>query len=170
MGLKNILLAQYDLHGALFNNVIVGLSDEESNQTVAGMKNTAKWIAGHMLWDQGILAKIGSVKIEIPWAYHFMSKEGATEDDLKAPACELPTLQIIKDKWQEILPAIRSGLENISGEQLEQTVNMPHPMYRFDNTLAGVWAYANHHHAYSIGQLSIFRRALGKGAMSYASA
>lgn len=170
MSVKNILLAQYDLHGVLYNNVIAGISDEESNQTVAGMKNTAKWIAGHMLWDQGILAKIGGVKLDIPWAYHFMSKEGATEDDLKAPKCELPTLQMIRDKWQEILPVIRNGLEGISNDQLEQQIDTRHPMYKFDDTLAGLWAYANHHHAYSIGQLSIFRRALGKGAMGYANA
>jgi hypothetical protein len=170
MSVKNILLAQYDLHNALFNNVLAGISDEESNQTVAGMKNNIKWIAGHMLWNQGILAVIGGIKVDIPWAYHFMSKEGATEDDLKAPACELPTLQMIRNKWAEILPVIRNCLDSLTDEKLEQKVDIPHPMYKFNNTLAGVWAYANHHHAYSIGQLSIFRRALGKGAMSYAIA
>ena len=170
MSVKNILLAQYDMHGVLYKNVIAAISDDESNQKIAGVTNNIKWIAGHMLWDQGILAKIGNVQVDIPWAYHFMSKEGATEDDLKAPACELPTLQMIRDKWDEILPAIRKGLENLTNEQLEQEVAMRHPMYQFNNTLAAVWAYANHHHAYSIGQLSIFRRALGKGAMSYAIA
>jgi uncharacterized damage-inducible protein DinB len=167
MSAKKTLLAQYDLHILLFNNVIKDISDEESNQTLGPGLNTVKWLAGHLLWNEGSLANIGGTKVVIPWADHFYSTEGATEEDLNAPKSELPTLEMIKNKWNEISPAIRAGLANLSDEALDITVDIPHPILRFNDTLAGLWAFTNHHQAYTIGQIAALRRGLGKPGMSY---
>jgi uncharacterized damage-inducible protein DinB len=167
MSAKKILLAQYDLHILLFNNVIEGISDEEANQNLGPGLNTIKWLAGHLLWNEGSLANIGGTEVAIPWADHFYSIEGATEDDLNASKSELPTIDMIQAKWNEISPAIRAGLANLSDEALDIKVDIPHPIHRFNNTLAGLWAFTNDHQAYTIGQIAALRRGLGKPGMSY---
>jgi hypothetical protein len=47
MSSKKQLLAQYDLHNVLFNNVLLDISDEESNISIADPMNSVKWLAGH---------------------------------------------------------------------------------------------------------------------------
>lgn len=167
MSAKKQLLAQYDLHNVLFNNVIADISDEEANSTVADPMNSVKWLAGHLLWAQRNLVRIGGLKIEIPYVNHFLSGPGSTEEERNAPKGEYPTLQMIKDKWNEIHPLIRTGLENVPDLALESEIPIKHPLYPFDNTLAGLWAFINHHQAYTIGQIGILRRGLGKEAMKY---
>jgi hypothetical protein len=168
MSAKKVLLDQYDLHNVLYNNVIADISDEEANKCVADPMNSVKWLAGHLLWAQGNLANIGGAKVEVKWRDHFHTKQGATPADLAAPPSELPTLEEIKTKWNEDGPAIRAGLENLPDVALETVIQIPHPIFPFDNTLAGLWAFINHHQAYTIGQIGILRRGLGKDAMKYA--
>ena len=167
MSAKKVLLDQFDLHNVLYNTVIADISDEEANKCVADPMNSVKWLAGHLLWAQGNLANIGGAKIEVRWRDHFHTKQGATPADLAAPPSELPTLEQIKTKWNEDGPVIRKGLENLPDAALETVIQIPHPIFPFDNTLAGLWAFINHHQAYTIGQIGILRRGLGKEPMSY---
>jgi len=167
MSAKKVLLDQFDLHNVLYNNVIADISDTESNKCVADPMNSVKWLAGHLLWAQGNLANIGGAKITMPWRDHFHTKQGATPEDLSASPSELPTLDQIKSKWNEFGPVIRKGLENLPDAALETVIAIPHPIFPFDNTLAGLWAFINHHQAYTIGQIGIVRRGLGKDAMKY---
>lgn len=167
MSAKKLLLAQYDLHDVLFNNVIANINDEEANQRIAEPMNSVKWLAGHLLWAQKNLARIGGANVTIPWSYHFYTIQGATEEDKNAPKDELPTLDQIRDKWNEVSPAIRKGLENLPDAALDSVIEARHPIAPFDNTLAGLWAFINDHQSYHIGQIGILRRRLGKEAMSY---
>jgi uncharacterized damage-inducible protein DinB len=167
MSTKKQLLAQYDLHDVLFNNVIQGVNDEESNKTIADPLNSIKWLAGHLLWANANLANIGGAQIAVKWRDHFYTKQGGTPDDFNAPESELPTLDEIKNKWNEDSPLIRAGLENLPEEALNSVVEFKHPIHPFDNTLAGLWAFINDHQSYHIGQIGILRRALGKEAMQY---
>jgi hypothetical protein len=167
MSAKKLLLAQYDLHDLLFNNVIEGISDEESNRSIATPMNSVKWLAGHLLWANGHLAKISGAPIEVKWRDHFHTKQGGGPEDFNAPKSELPTLEEIRGKWNADAPVLRNALENLPEEALDSVVEFKHPMYPFDNTLAGIWGFINHHQAYTIGQIGILRRGLGKEAMSY---
>ncbi|MGZ3750088.1 MAG: DinB family protein [Mucilaginibacter sp.] len=167
MSAKKQLLAQYDLHNLLYNNVIADISDEEANKCVADPMNSVKWLAGHLLWANANLANIGGVQIEVKWRDHFHTKEGGSAEDFNAPKSQLPTLDEIKNKWNEDGPTIRKGLQNLPEEALNSVIAVPHPIAPFDNTLAGLWAFINHHQAYTIGQIGILRRGLGKGAMKY---
>jgi hypothetical protein len=167
MSSKKQLLAQYDLHNLLYNNVIADVSDEEANRCIADPMNSIKWLAGHLLWAQGNLANIGGTKVSMPWRDHFHTKEGGSPEDFNAPKSELPTLEQIKNKWNEDAPVIRKGLENLPEAALDSVIAIPHPILPFDNTLAGLWAFINHHQAYTIGQIGILRRGLGKAAMKY---
>ncbi|HEY4323353.1 MAG TPA: DinB family protein [Mucilaginibacter sp.] len=167
MSAKKHLLAQYNLHNLLFNNVIADISDEESDKCVADPMNCVKWLAGHLTWAQGNLARMGGTKIDIPWVGHFLSGPGSTEEERNAPKGEYPTLTMIKDKWNEIGPAIKNGLENLPDQALETVIDAKTPILPYDNTLGGLWAFINHHQAYTIGQIGILRRGLGKEAMKY---
>ena len=167
MSSKKQLLAQYDLHNVLFNNVIANISDEESNTCVADPMNCVKWLSGHLLWANANLANIGGTKVEVLWRDHFHTKQGGSAEDFNAPKSKLPTLQEIKNKWNEDALVIRKGLESIPEEALNSTIEAKHPILNFDNTLAGLWAFINHHQAYTIGQIGILRRGLGKEPMSY---
>ena len=167
MSAKKVLLDQYDLHNLLFNNVIADINDEEANKTVADPMNNVKWLAGHLVWAQRNLARMGGAQIEISWVGHFLSGPGSTQEEKDAPKGEYPTIAMIKDKWNETSPAIRVGLENLPEEALTSVVEFKHPIFPYDNTLAGLWAFINHHQAYTIGQIGILRRGLGKDAMKY---
>lgn len=169
MSAKKILLAQFDLHHVLFNNVTDDISEEESNQTIAPAMNSIKWLAGHLHWAQHSLAIMGGVKIDLPWRDHFYTQAGATDADRNAVASEMPALRMIRDKWNEDTPQIRAGLDALTEEALSTVIDARHPIAPFDNTLAGKWAFTNHHQAYTIGQIGILRRGLGKEAMKYFS-
>jgi hypothetical protein len=110
---------------------------------------------------------MGGTQVVIPWVDHFMSGQGATDEDRNAPKSEMPTLEAVKNKWNETSPAIRSGLENLPEEALNSIIDRPHPILPFDNTLAGLWVFINHNPAYTIGQIGILRRGFGKAAMKY---
>jgi uncharacterized damage-inducible protein DinB len=167
MSTKKQLLAQYDLHDVLFNNVIEDISDQESNQCTVEPLNSIKWIAGHLLWAQRSLVRIGGAQVEIPWTGHFLTLQGSTEEERKMPKGEFPTIEQIRDKWNETTPVIRAGLADLSDAALDTVVEFRHPITPFDNTVAGLWAFINDHQSYHIGQIGILRRALGKAAMQY---
>jgi hypothetical protein len=165
MSAKQILLAQYDLHNLLFNNALEGITDEEAGKSVAAPMNSIKWIAGHLLITQMHFARLGNVNVDIPWQDHFPAGPGAPKTD--GPKSEMPTLDEIKGKWNEINPQIRAGLEGLPEEALSTPIEARHPLFPFNNTLGGLWAFINHHSAYTIGQLGILRRGHNKDAMKY---
>jgi hypothetical protein len=167
MSAKKLLLAEFDLHNRLYNNVLEGISDAESNKRIAEPMNNVKWLAGHLLWAQGNIGRIAGVTFVNPWLDHFASGPGATPEELNAPKSELPTLDAVKNKWNEVTPAIRAGLENLPEAALGTVVDFQHPITPYDNTLAGLWAFINSHQSYTIGQIGILRRGLGKDAMKY---
>src|SRR5260370_17702874 len=113
MSAKKVLLAQYDLHNLLYNNVIADISDEEANKCIADPMNSVKWLAGHLLWANANLANIGGAKIVVKWRDHFFTKQGGTPDDFNAPKSELPTLKEIKKKCNKYPPFIRKGLATL---------------------------------------------------------
>ncbi|MBS1503425.1 MAG: DinB family protein [Bacteroidetes bacterium] len=167
MSAKKLLLAQYDLHDVLFNNVIADISDDESNYTLKDPTNSVKWLAGHLLWANANFANIGQVQIEVRWRDHFYTKEGGGPADFNAPASPMPTLKEIQDKWNADSAVLRKALENLPEQALDTVVDVKHPIAPFDNTLGGLWAFINHHQAYHLGQIGLLRRALGKEAMKY---
>ena len=167
MTTKKQLIAQYDLHNVLFNNVIADISDEESNQCILASMNNVKWLAGHLLWAQRNLVRISGADVIIPWMEHFLQKNASTPEEINAPEGEFPTLEQIKNKWNEINLPIRAGLENLPEEALNKVTTSNHPILPFDDSVAVLWAFIKHHQAYTIGQIGILRRGMGKDAMKY---
>jgi len=164
MSAKKVLLAQFDLHNLLYNNVTKDITDAEASKSISSPMNNFKWLAGHMLSAQNHFANLGGVAITVPWQDHFPGGPGAPKSTEHSP---MPSLQQIIAKWNELHPQIRKGLENLPEEALAQPVQFQHPIFQFDNTLGGLWAFLNHHQAYTIGQLGVLRRGHNKEAMKY---
>jgi hypothetical protein len=160
MSAKKQLLAQYNLHHTLFNNVLVAIDEEESEVRLVPGINNVKWLAGHLVWGQGGLARMGGVEMDIEWLAHFDTQTKTPA----GPELRMPSLEEIKDKWNEIVGPIGEGLEGLSEEAVAVPVEFPMPAFR---TVEGLWTFINHHQAYTIGQIGILRRALGKPAMEY---
>lgn len=159
----NPLIIQYDLHHRLFNNVLDGFTDEESNQRLDGYPEIShvKYLAGHLLNSQYGIAAIAGLTPEVKWNELFavMGQSEASDD---AP---YPTIEEIKSEWNQMYEPARIGLLKLGQEQLNQ--KPPAPFDRVSESLGQLWAFISHHQAYHIGQIGILRRAFGKDPMSY---
>jgi len=160
MSAKKQLLAQYDLHNLLYNNVFLDINEEEANTRLLPSINNIKWLAGHLLWVQTNLARLCGLQIEIIWIDHYNNQISQRP----GPEINVPSLEEIKSTWNQHAATIRRGLENLSDEELNSPVEFPIPAFR---TKEGLWAFINHHQAYTIGQIGILRRGFGKEAMKY---
>ena len=158
MSAKNQLLAQFDLHNVLFNNVLADIDEEEANIRLISSSNNIKWLAGHLLWAQTNLARRFGVPVEIAWIDHYNNQIP------QPPEIAVPSLEEIKSAWNRNAAAIRQGLENLTDEALNTPIEFPLPAFR---TQEGYWTFVNHHQAYTIGQIGILRRGLDKEAMKY---
>lgn len=161
--MKNLLLTQFDLHHRLYNNVLDGFTDGETNQRMHGYEkiNHVKYLAGHLLNSQYGLGALTGLNFEIKWNNLFavMGKSEAKDD------FAYPDISEIKAEWNQINDPIRSGLEDLSIEELSN--KPPSPFDQVANSAGELWAFINHHQAYHIGQIGILRRGFGKDAMSY---
>ncbi|GAB3223770.1 DinB family protein [Algoriphagus aestuariicola] len=159
----NPLVIQFDLHQRLFNNVLDGYSDEETNSRLEGFPqvNHVKYLAGHLLNSQYGIAMIAGLKPEVRWNELFavmgMSK---AKDHI-----DYPSIEEIIGEWNKLYIPTREGLLRLTADQLRGKA--PQPFDTVSDSLGELWAFVSHHQAYHIGQIGMLRRALGKSAMSY---
>lgn len=161
--MKNFLLIQFDLHHRLFNNVLDGFSDEETNQRLNGYLqiNHVKYLAGHLLNSQYGLATTVGLNPVIKWDELFAVMGMSEAKD----GINYPDIEEIKLEWNNLYQPLRKKLEGLEYENLEEIPPAP-----FDQVAANVgqlWAFINHHMAYHIGQIGILRRGFGKEPMQY---
>ncbi|WP_207429395.1 DinB family protein [Pedobacter sp. SYSU D00535] len=160
---KNLLLTQFNLHQRLYNNVLDGISDEESNQRL--YENTAmnhvKYLAGHLLNSQYGLATGIGLPVEVKWNDLFaVMGQSAARDNYA-----YPSIEEIRSEWNRLYEPLHQALERASTEALNEKPDAP-----FDQVATSkgeLWAFINHHIAYHIGQIAILRRGFGKPAMRY---
>lgn len=168
--MKNFLLAQIDLHHKLYNNVLDGFTDAESNARLHEDVhiNHVKYLAGHLLHTQYGLALLAGFRIEPKWSELFApAGQSTARDDIA-----YPDLDTIIAEWNAMHPGLRQAFSVLPSEALNATA--PEPLgstFAGDtihgNTVGGVWAFLNHHQAYHIGQIGLLRRGLGKPPMRY---
>lgn len=161
--MKKYLLTQFDLHHRLYNNVLQGFTDEESNRRLS--KNTkmnhVKYLAGHLLNSQSGLALAAGVDVKIKWNNLFaVMGQSKAKDEFP-----YPTLEEIQSEWNELYQPTRSALDRMTNEQFSE--KPPSPFNQVAESKGELWAFINHHTAYHIGQIGILRRGFGKEPMSY---
>lgn len=161
--MKSQLLTQFDLHHRLFNNVLEGFSDAETNQRLHDDPNInhVKYLAGHLLNSQYGFGMLAGVEREVKWNKLFAAAgQSEAKDNI-----EYPTIEEIKTEWNEMYLPIREGLEQLSLDALNK--KPPGNLDEFWDTADEMWAFLNHHQAYHIGQIGTLRRGFGKPPMSY---
>lgn len=157
------LLLQFELHQKLYNNVLEGFTDKETNQRPYGDENVnhVKYLAGHLLNSQYGLMMIAGLSPEVKWNDLFAAMgQSKAKDNFKYPAIE-----DIREEWNQWHEPTLKGLKQLSDHDLEKP-----PLPPFDQIAATngeFWAFLNHHQAYHIGQISILRKVFGKEPMSY---
>ena len=161
--MKSLLLTQFDLHHRLYNNVLDGFSDHESNQRLHGNTeiNHVKYLAGHLLNSQWGLAAVLGLNVEVKWNDLFAVMGLSEASDHVA----YPPIEEIKSEWNYLYTPLRQAIVELCDENLNDK-----PIPPFDQVATSVgelWAFINHHTAYHIGQIGILRRGFGKPAMRY---
>jgi hypothetical protein len=168
--MTNPLFAQFVFHHKLYNNVLEGLTDTETNSRLYDDPriNHIKYIAGHLLNAQYGFGILAGVRFEVKWNELFAAMgRSAAKDDI-----HYPSIEEIKAEWNIIYKDIKTALQSLATDDLKRTP--PKPMERvfegnpdFENTVGGFWSFLNHHQAYHIGQIGILRKGFGKKPMSY---
>ncbi len=152
------LVAQFDLHTRLFNNVLDGLSEFDTSSRPKGV-NHIKWIAGHLTTSRFALKGFADLNVSDPYEEFFAHGKSLSED------ADYPTINAIRDLWNEISDTISAGLSRLP----EEVLNGPAParLPIGDDTLEGMLAFLMHHEAYHLGQMGLLRRQLGHEALTY---
>ena len=161
--MNKLLLTQFDLHQRLYNNVLDGFSDEETNQRLDGNAdiNHVKYLAGHLLNSQYGLALMAGINVEVKWNDLFaVMGQSKAKDNFP-----YPTIEEIKAEWNQLHSPLRKALEKLSPEILD--AKPPAPFDQVAASAGELWAFINHHIAYHIGQIGILRRCFGKSPMRY---
>lgn len=152
---------QFDLHTRLFNNVLDGISDAESNERANDHVNHIKWLAGHLTSSRFAMTANTPNPQEDPYGEMFGHGKGLD------PNADYPSVESIKANWNAISTPISEALANLPAEALQaEAPNVPIP----GGTMEAFLEFLMHHEAYHIGQLGILRKYLGKESMSYAEA
>lgn len=159
----NLLLIQYDMHHRLYNNVLDGFTDPETNRRLHDDRNInhVKYLAGHLLNSQYGLARIAGLEPEVKWndLFAVMGQSEAKDD------YPYPDIEEVKAEGNRMHEQILEGLQGLSDEALNN--QPPAPFGRVAESLGELWSFINHHQAYHIGQIAILRRAFGKEPMRY---
>lgn len=150
---------QYILQAGLFEKVILNISDEEANQQMSENTNSLAWIAGHTLDIQYNLAALLGVTTENPYAEQFGF--GKPFD----PKADYPSLGTMQADWDALTPKITQALDEMTEAQL--SAEPPFPIPFPEQSIRGLLGFQMHHLGYEIGQMALYRKFLGKQAMSY---
>jgi len=161
--MKDVLLYQFNLHHLLYNNVLEGFTDKETNERLYGypQMNHVKYLAGHILNSHYGLATITSMKPDIKCNELFAVMHLSEAKD----NFEYPTIEEIKNEWNGLCHPLRSKLEEMSAKELQAVP--PAPFDQVADSSSELWSFINHHVAYHIGQIGILRRGFGKSPMRY---
>lgn len=150
---------QLNLQTRLFKNVISGIDEEAAHKKIEGSPNHAAWIAGHLVSSRYILVNMIGMTDKEPHPELFANRKGIQAD------VKYPSMDELTKGWDEIGKKLTARLSEMTEEELSNPT--PFQIPTGNNTLQGLAAFISHHEAYTIGQLSIFRRFLGLSAMSY---
>jgi uncharacterized damage-inducible protein DinB len=154
------LKTQFDFQTRLFNNVLEGLSNDETNTRHSEQINHIKWIAGHITNTRlDILNRLTGGVPDTSYGAQF--GRGSVLD----MHATYPAIEEIIAKWNGTSTAISEGLNNLPEEILDSKAPAPTPVP--DDTVRGMLSFLIAHEGHHIGQLSILRKMAGKPAMSF---
>lgn len=154
----NSIIAQYDLQTYWFLNALESITEEESNISISENINPIKWVGGHLIDSRITINNIISNNvINVDYKKLFGKGTNNKIDD------SFPAIEQIRTDWTSISEQLIRALKNIPDEIL-----MSKPPFQTsipDETLLGLIAYFSMHESFHIGQLSVYRKLIGKNQM-----
>jgi len=153
------LVNMYDWHTKLFKNVLDSITEEDAQNRLNTKANHMAWIAGSVVYGRYVIAEFLNINPKQQSVELFKDFKGI-QDNTK-----YPSLAEYKTDWDNISPALRNAILNVSPEQLNgpDPLKMPGENLTFFDTLtAGI-----DRESYCIGQLGLWRRLLNYEAVKY---
>ena len=153
------VIDMYDWHTKQYKNAIDGIKDEDSYNRINTKANHMSWIAGSMVQERYVLAQF--LAVDMQQTSHELFKDHKGIQD----GATYPSLDEYRKDWEEISPALRSALENLTEEKLNSPGpwEMPGGTWNVFDTLVA----CTDREAYCIGQIGLWRRLLDYPAMKY---
>jgi len=153
-----LLISQFKLQTRLFKNVTIGITDPGSLKQFYENANHVAWLTGHIVSSRYLLAGLIGLKEAEPFAELFLNGKGMDKNSIYPPMAELTK------NWDSLSEKIAAALDSITDETLSSKLPRPVPS---GDTVGDFIAFILHHEAYTIGQIGIYRKFQGLGAMSY---
>ena len=156
---SHTLLSMYDWHTKLFKNALDSITEEDAQNRLNTKANHMAWIAGSLVYGRYALAEFFNINSNPKILELFKDFKGI-QDNITYPA-----LTDYKTEWDNISPALRDALVNVSHEQLNgpDPFKMPGENLTFLDTIIACLD----RESYCIGQLGLWRRLLNYEAMKY---
>jgi len=160
------LSKQFALHTRLFNNVLEDIEDNKGLERVSEEVNHLQWIAGHLTNSRYNFAPMLGINASFPYKdlYTDGTKPPPNNRAIDA-SIKYPSLTEIKKYWNDLGNAFAEKTAAMKDEQINSGIPFAVPIG--GNTVLDLLAFLASHESYHIGQMSIIRKHLGKGAMSY---
>lgn len=149
----------FNMNDRLFNSTLEGVTEEQSQETIAGHVNPINWIASHTVWARYNTLMFLGKPAGNPYNDLF---ENFKAYDASLP---YPSLAEIKDEWNKVSPLLHEALDGVSEEHLAGDSPIKSPIGDFTN--GGTVAFLAQHESYDIGQLGLLKKFFTKEAMSY---
>lgn len=147
----------YDLHTALFVNVIENISEQDAHNRLNTKANHIAWLTGSLVQERFDLANALGIDQQQKAAALFEGHKGVQDEVI------YPALASFKEDWERISPLLKEALLNVNQEKLDSTIAMPDGEMTFFD-----WVFfIIHRESYCIGQIGLWRRLLGYKAMRY---
>ena len=151
------LVVLYDMQTTFFSKVLDGISDKDTHNRLNTKANHIAWLTGSLVEQRYEMAKgLGIDKTQ--QAHELFKDNKGIQDNIT-----YPVLAQYKKDWDTISPPLRDAFLNIADEKLNSEIDMGGmKMTNYDLISFIIYREAN-----CIGQIALWRRLLGYGAMKY---
>lgn len=153
------LIGLFDLHTALFPNVIADISEKDAHNRLGTKANHVAWLTYNLVQLRLRLAQVAGLHLDAAAITLLDEFKGIQDDITYAP------LQEYRQSWDKVTPALREKLAGLTEEELNTKV--PVPGMGEEEPLTEIIGFFMYMESYGIGQIGLWRRLLGYEAMKY---
>lgn len=152
------LIVLYNMHSTFFISALEGFSDEDAHSRLNTKANHVAWLTGSLVQQRYELANALGIDKKQQAEDLFKNNKGI-QDNLT-----YPPLDVFKNDWNTITPLLRDALADVSTGKLDTSFEAMPGMHM---TYYDLITFIIYREANCIGQIALWRRLLGYGAMKY---
>lgn len=147
------------LNTRLFHNLLQDVTNEIAYKVPTENTNPIMFITIHLLDARFYIARFCGVKFKNPYKEIFDKIN--SHEDMKG----LPSIDEIRNTWDELSKKLLAELEVITDERLSQNPRLDFPVE--DKTIFGAITFMTQHESYHLGQLGYLRKYFGLSPINY---